>query len=83
MTATTSIPAPDICDDPLAINFQEVGDCEYRGFDPEDNTTNENDCGCGGSNGSGTTGYLGMSKKTWMWIIIAAIAGYYFYKNRN
>ena len=79
--------ATNICNDPLATNFQEEGECEFHGYDPEnniDNNTSQNsDCGCGGSNGSGTIKYLGMGKKSWIWIIIAAIVAYYFYKKRN
>jgi len=73
----------NICNDPLATNFQEEGECNFSGYDPLNTIDNENnsDCGCNGnSNGTGTIKYLGMSKKTWMWIIIGTIAVYYIYK---
>tara|TARA_R110000824_G_scaffold93950_4_gene227100 strand:- start:3446 stop:3757 length:312 start_codon:yes stop_codon:yes gene_type:complete len=63
-----------VCEDPLALNDGEKAPCEY---------TSENSGGCStcGKNSSNTKrGLFGMSKKTWIWIIVGAIVVYYMSK---
>lgn len=79
------IPAPT-CQDQLALNFGEPEECVYH--ESADNSGG----GCkscnggtpnGNGNGNGTNGFLGFSRSNWMWIILAAIVGYYLWKKNG
>tara|TARA_R110002020_G_scaffold379412_1_gene590589 strand:+ start:402 stop:710 length:309 start_codon:yes stop_codon:yes gene_type:complete len=60
------------CEDPLALNHGEDGECKY--------TVDEGGgcSSCAGKNKKSNNGLFGMSKKTWIWIILGAIVLYYF-----
>ena len=77
-------PTNTTCNDPLAINYGEVGDCEFKGFDPETPDDENGGCGCnGGTNGTNGNTYLGIKRSTWIWIVIGAIVAYYIYKRNR
>jgi hypothetical protein len=84
-------PPPLSCDDPLALNYGDSAECVFA--EPSDDTlsgtttnTHGGNGGCnGGCNGgvqNGSTGFMGMKRSTWIWIIVGAIAAYYFCKKR-
>lgn len=66
------IPAPDVCNDPLALNDGENAPCKYSSEDSGEG------CGCNKKGKNSNNRVFGMSKKTWIWIIIGAIVLYYF-----
>ena len=72
--STSSIPAPTLCNDPLALNTGQEAPCQY-----------ENNPTCTECNGTPATngGMFGLSKTTWIWIIVGSIVAYYMWKNRN